>query len=106
MIDVKKLKIQDVSKIARIVKRAFERPPEPFKGVVTALRRVSLFQDIVAAHVTSPIDLDRLLSFEDFNFYHDLKGIRVNLDRNTGKLRNRFRPRSLARERRPQSGIR
>jgi len=39
------------------------------------------------------LDFEKLLSFDDFNFYHDMFGIHNNLDRNTGKLKNHFVPR-------------
>ena len=37
--------------------------------------------------------LDELLAASDFNFFHDVCGIRENLDRNTGALKNCFSPR-------------
>ena len=42
----------------------------------------------------NPIDFDRLLGFDDFNFTHDVLGIDRHLDRDTGQLNNMFRPRS------------
>lgn len=39
------------------------------------------------------LDLDALLSFDGFNFAHDVGGIRRHLNRGTGKLENCFLPR-------------
>lgn len=55
--------------------------------------------DITAAHLNgNRLDLDRLLAADDFNFMHDVFGIRRHLDRETGKLLNCFSPRFSARE--------
>lgn len=40
-----------------------------------------------------PLDLERLLSFDDENFGHDVFGIRRHIDRNTGALGDFFLPR-------------
>lgn len=51
--------------------------------------------DITATHLNgTPLDLDRLLAFDDLNFVHDVFGIARHLDRSTGKLQNCFVPRS------------
>lgn len=39
------------------------------------------------------IDLKKLSQFDDFNFAHDIVGIRSNLNRKTYKLENGFLPR-------------
>lgn len=50
--------------------------------------------DITAYHCNgNPLMLKELLDADDFNFAHDVFGIRRNLDRNTGKLLNFFSPR-------------
>lgn len=43
----------------------------------------------------SPEDrvLAQRLAADDFNFWHDINGIQRNLDRQTGRLQNRFLPR-------------
>ena len=40
-----------------------------------------------------PLDLQRLLEADDFNFLHDILGIQRHADLNTGKLRDCFIPR-------------
>ena len=50
--------------------------------------------DIDATHNNGcPLKLVELLAADDFNFVHDVFGIRANIDRTTGKLQNCFVPR-------------
>jgi hypothetical protein len=50
--------------------------------------------DIAACHLNgNPLDLDKLLHADSFNFHHDAFGIRRNVDRTTGKIENFFSPR-------------
>lgn len=50
--------------------------------------------DIIAVHMNGcRLDLQRLLEFDDFNFAHDIYGIRNCIDRSTGKLLSNFIPR-------------
>lgn len=42
---------------------------------------------------TCPLDLQRLLEADDFNFLHDIRGIQRYLDTSTGGLRYCFIPR-------------
>lgn len=55
--------------------------------------RLALAMDIEAANATCPLDPDRLLSFPDFDFFHDIFGIQSNIDRETGELQHCFLPR-------------
>jgi hypothetical protein len=55
--------------------------------------RLSFFMDIEAAHADIPIDLDALLSADEFNFYHDIIGIQSHINRETLKLDDCFVPR-------------
>ena len=53
--------------------------------------------DITACHLNGcKLDLAKLAGFDEFNFAHDVGGIRRHLDRKTGKLRDCFVPRSAA----------
>jgi hypothetical protein len=53
--------------------------------------------DLSATHCNGmPLDLDKLASFDEFNFAHDIFGIRRHLDRETGALQNCFVPRCAA----------
>jgi len=50
--------------------------------------------DITACHVNgNPLKLDELLAADEFNFSHDVFGIRRHIDRRTGKLGDCFSPR-------------
>ena len=50
--------------------------------------------DIDACHNNGcPLKLQELLDADDFNFAHDVFGIRGNIDRTTGELLNCFVPR-------------
>jgi len=50
--------------------------------------------DVTATHANGcPLDLAKLLAADDFNFAHDVFGIRGHIDRRTGKLDGRFLPR-------------
>lgn len=50
--------------------------------------------DITATHANgTPLDLAKLAAFDDFNFAHDVFGIRGHIDRTTGKLTRCFLPR-------------
>ena len=56
--------------------------------------KLSLLMDITACHCNSiKLDLEKLLNFPDFDFYHDVFGIVNNIDRSAGKLNNFFTPR-------------
>jgi hypothetical protein len=53
--------------------------------------------DIEACHSNgTPLNLQKFLDFDDFNFNHDFYGIRNHINRNTGKLENCFLPRCSA----------
>ena len=55
---------------------------------------VSLKMDLAATHCNgTPLDFERLLAFDNFNFAHDIYGILNNLNRNDGKIKNYFLPR-------------
>ena len=50
--------------------------------------------DVLACHANGcPLDFERLLAADDFNFGHDLFGIWRHMDRTTGNLTNCFVPR-------------
>ena len=56
--------------------------------------KLNLAMDIAACHLNGcPLDLKKLLTFEDADFFHDINGISEHINRNTGKLENFFLPR-------------
>ncbi|MBK1793395.1 hypothetical protein JHL21_02645 [Devosia sp. WQ 349] len=58
--------------------------------------RINLMMDLTAADGVNgnrPIDWDRLIAADDFNFLHDIGGISRHVDRTTGHLGGCFLPR-------------
>lgn len=56
--------------------------------------RLSLEMDITACNANGcPLDFDSWLVSKDFDFVHDVVGIREHIDRETGTLPDYFRPR-------------
>ena len=79
---------KDADTIARIIQRAWPDMQKCYKD------RISLGMDITAAHLNgNPLRLKELLAANDFDFFHDLYGIREHLDRDTGELKDCFVPR-------------
>lgn len=55
---------------------------------------LSTSMDITAVHLNdTPLDLQKLLDFDDANLMHDIFGMANCLDRATGRLEKNFRPR-------------
>lgn len=62
-------------------------------------RRMNLEMDITACHLNGcPLDLQGLLGASDFEFAHDVQGIRIHIDRATGHLFGCFSPRYARKE--------
>ena len=56
--------------------------------------RIELAMDLAATHSNGcPLDFEKLLAFDSFNFAHDIYGIRRHIDRRTAQLLNFFVPR-------------
>lgn len=76
----------DALLIGQIVKRALETAP--------TLDAMTLNMDLTACHANGcEMDFGALLRADDFNFWHDVAGIRRHIDRKTGKLTDCFVPR-------------
>ena len=81
---------EETALILAIVKRAEK---EENNDIV----HMDSLMDITACHLNgTPLDLQKFLDFDDFNFNHDFYGIRRHIDRNTGKIKNCFLPRCSA----------
>lgn len=79
--------IQEIAE--RAVTKAFELDPRSGR-----INKFELVMDITACHANGcPLQLDALLSADDFNFIHDVFGIRRHLNRDTGELGSCFLPR-------------
>lgn len=55
--------------------------------------KMDLHMDISAVAARTPLRLDDWLEADDFNFTHDVGGIRRHLNRQTGELMDCFVPR-------------
>lgn len=88
--DVSKKELQLIRKIAE---RAFNlQRPDSKRDIV------DWQMDITACHANgNPLDLEKLLGADDFNFAHDAFGIAGHINRSTGQLENCFLPRCTAR---------
>lgn len=89
MIDWKKLTDSDIDLIYRIVKRARDLTPNEIYGPIV----MSLEMSIQAAHTVCPLDLERWLAADDFNFLHDVFGIGNNFSPRLGQFKDCFVPR-------------
>jgi hypothetical protein len=82
----------DAKLITKIVVRA--------ASLLGGFNRLGLAMDLTATHANGcALRLADLLAADDFNFCHDIRGIRMHLNRRTGKI-ERFLPRFAAAEER------
>lgn len=72
--------------ISKVLDKAQERS-------ITYDDRMSMFMDLDVASQECDLDLERLLTFDDLNFGHDIYGIRANINRTTKTIDNCFLPR-------------
>ena len=87
MISWDKLTHSDLAKVNQAVDRALELLPwESMK--------MDLHMDLTASVIQGHINLDKLLTFDDSNFIHDVVGVVQHLNRQTGEMMNCFLPRS------------
>lgn len=71
-----------------------DRAVELYEKQGISLQKLEVVMDITATHANGcPLKLEDLLVAEDFDFIHDIAGIRQHLSRATGKLDNLFLPR-------------
>lgn len=84
----------DCRAIAAITRRAVTTIP-----VLGDTPFVELEMDITACHCNGcPLDLEKLLNAGEFDFTHDVLGIRRHVSRETGEMQNCFVPRCAVRE--------
>lgn len=78
---------------AEIAERAVKLRQE--RGVAPGPEEsLDIEMDVLATHLNGcKLKLLELLNADDFNFSHDVFGIKANLDRQTGKLQYSFHPR-------------
>lgn len=72
------------------ISKVVERATKELNGIVV----MDLNMDITATHLNgTPLDFEKLLAFDEFNFAHDVYGIMDCIDRTNGKLTHGFLPR-------------
>lgn len=76
-----------------LVTKILSRAQNMAQHVQIAFDHESFYMDLSATHATIPLDLDKLLHMDDFNFAHDVYGIIQHLNRRTGLLQHGFLPR-------------
>jgi hypothetical protein len=83
---------QDIETIVKIARRAVATA----KNNDIQYDQMTAVMDLEYVHSINPLRLNDLLNADDFNFNHDIFGIRGNLNRQTGKIENCFSPRYTA----------
>ncbi|MDA8121331.1 MAG: hypothetical protein M0Z38_02045 [Deltaproteobacteria bacterium] len=79
---------------ALLIDKIVDRAVEAAQGAGWEYDALDARMDIAACHRNgTPLNLADLLAADDFNFSHDVFGIRRHIDRRTGKLLNHFWPR-------------
>ena len=77
-----------------VINQISERALNIAIGLRVNHKKQDFAMDITAVHANDyPLRLNDLLRADEFNFVHDIFGIRQHLNRETGKLENNFRPR-------------
>ena len=76
---------KDIELIGKIKDRYAKKYPK--------VDHFGLFLDLSHAHIEIPLDLEELLESEDEEFFHDVSGIKANINRKTKLLENGFIPR-------------
>lgn len=83
--DINSISVEDMAFIDQCVERACP--------LVQCISRCDLALSLCYAHLAEPLHLERLLSSTDANFLHDIVGVVLHIDRNTGCLEDGFLPR-------------
>lgn len=80
-----------------LINRIVDRARAMAAGAGWNYDRQDATMDIKACHANgNPLKLAELFAADDFNFAHDVFGIRRHLDRSTGQLTDHFSPRFSA----------
>lgn len=85
---------EDKVRVEQIVERTAKLAEEV--GIET-INKTDLEMDLIATHANGcPMQFQRLLDADNFDFVHDVLGIREHLNRRTGRLEHHFLPRFAA----------
>lgn len=80
----------------RACAKGFAGQPDP---LIPRSERLDVTMSITAVHANGcPLDLQRWLDADDFNFTHDVIGIARHINTETGGLNDFFRPRFCRRD--------
>lgn len=86
MLDNYECPIEDMDKIIKVLDR--------FEAKISHHdRKETLFDLMNCQSGKCLLDLDELLAFDDMDFFHDLNGIKIYIDRRTGFMGGDFVPR-------------
>ena len=82
-------------KDARLIKKIAERADFlALAGIGVGFGNLEIVMDLTAVHANGcPLRLNDLLTAPEFDFVHDVAGIRRHLNRDTGQLEDFFQPR-------------
>ena len=81
-----------------LIEQIAKRAVSIFVKADVPVTQLEIMMDIQATHEACPLDLNGLLAADDFNFTHDVGGIRRHLNRSTRRLENCFLPRFRQKE--------
>jgi hypothetical protein len=80
---------------AEFIHRIAMRAAVLYQDAKIKMETLEIDMDVTAVHANGcRLNLEKLFAFPDFDFMHDITGMNRHLDRNTGKLRDCFVPRS------------
>lgn len=80
---------------AALIHQIAKRAATLYYAAKIKMETIDVDMNVTATHANGcPLNLEKLFGFPDFDFMHDITGINRHLDRNTGKLRGCFLPRS------------
>lgn len=78
----------------RLIEKIAERAQRMYADHGQERALLDILMDLTATHANGcPLDLVKFLTFDNFNFAHDIGGINAHLDRQTGQLTRCFLPR-------------
>jgi hypothetical protein len=84
-------------KESEIINKIANRAVALYLSAGEPVSKMGITMDLEATHANgNPLKLSALLAADDFDFAHDVFGIRRHLDRETGKLGGCFSPRFSA----------
>lgn len=92
--NMKEVNFEVTEKEEELITKIAGRASRMFKSFDIQYPLLDIMMDITATHANgNKLKLKALLEANDFNFSHDVGGIRSHLDRETGKLMDCFIPR-------------